>query len=130
MILVDTCVLLDKFTRDPQWYEWSNRALRQWGDRETLVYNQIIYAELCTGAPNEADLKLKLRLLKRCDLPWEAAWHASRAFLKYLRRGGEKTIALPDFFIGAHAHVENLPLLTRDARRFRTYFPKVRLIAP
>lgn len=113
MILVDTCVLLDKFTRDPEWHDWSNRALREWAERDTLVYNQIIYAELGCGAPNEADLKLKLRLWQRRDIPWEAAWFAGRAFLKYLRRGGEKRSPLPDFFIGAHAQTEGLPLLTR-----------------
>lgn len=130
MILVDTCVLLDKFTRDPEWYEWSDRALREWGDRDALAYNPLIYAELCCGAPSEADLKRKLRLMHRRDLPWEAAWFAGKAFLAYLKRGGEKRAPLPDFYIGAHAQVESMPLLTRDPKRYRTYFPKVRLIVP
>jgi predicted nucleic acid-binding protein len=94
--------------------------------------NPIIYAELCLGFRREADLEgiLSQAGILRWPLPYAAAWHAAQAFAAYRKKGGRRTTALPDFFIGAHAQVERLVLLTRDAARYRTYFPGVRLITP
>lgn len=132
VILVDTSVLLDVFTQDTQWFTWSSRALREWGDREQLAYNPITLAELGVHARSAGELEQRLRKLSRRDFPWAAAWPAARAFGAYLarRKKAELRTPLPDFFIGAHALVENLPLLTRDPKRVKLGFPGLRLISP
>ena len=132
MILVDTSVLLDIFTRDPHWFTWSSRALCEWGDREQLAYNVITLAELGVHARSAGELEQRLRKLSRRDFPWAAAWPAARAFAEHLarRKWHELRTPLPDFFIGAHALVENLPLLTRDPKRVKVSFPTLRLISP
>ena len=132
MILVDTKVFVDLWSNDPTWGEWSQQALARAGDHGPLAVNPVIYAELCLGFESEADLAgvLSDAGVRRLPLPYEAAWPASQAFAAYRKRGGKRTASLPDFFIGAHALVERLPLLTRDAKRYRTYFPRVRLVAP
>ena len=100
--------------------------------RDAIGVNPIIYAELCLGFDRESDLDgvLARAGVRRWSLPFAAAWPAARAFARYRKRGGLRTSPLPDFFIGAHALVDGLFLLTRDARRYRTYFPHVRLISP
>ena len=132
MILVDTNVFVDLWTGDPLWGGWSEKALVRAAERGPLAVNPIIYAELCLGFERESLLEEALAEagVRRLALPYRAAWPAARAFTAYRKRGGKRTAPLPDFFIGAHVLVEGLTLLTRDARRYRTYFPRVRLIAP
>lgn len=132
MILVDTNVFVDLWTGDPEWGEWSAEALARAAEQAPLAVNPIIYAELCLGFATEPELAVALAGagIRRLPLPYAAAWPAARAFLAYRKRGGQRTAPLPDFFIGAHAEAEGLTLLTRDAARYRTYFPDVSLIAP
>ena len=132
MTLVDTNVLLDILTNDPAWAEWSIANLRRQMASGPLVINEVVYAELAVNGPTEADLKESVRLLRlQLDrTPETALFLAGVAFRQYRRSGGVRTGVLPDFFIGAHAQVARLPILTRDVKRFRTYFPKVTLIAP
>lgn len=132
MILVDSNVIIDVLTRDPSWRDWSEMALSDAADRDEIAINPIIYAEIASGFNTIADLDrhLGVNLFRRLQLPYEAGFIAGRAFVEYRRRGGVRTTPLPDFYIGAHAAVSGLILLTRDARRYATYFPKVRLISP
>jgi predicted nucleic acid-binding protein len=131
-ILVDSNVLLDVMTEDPQWFAWSSDALTRCADSSVLVINPVVYAEVSIRFAAIEDLEdaLPKSLFERRDLPWEAAFLAGKCFVKYRRAGGRKTAPLPDFLIGAHAAVEKLDLLTRDPSRYRTYFPTVKLIAP
>ena len=131
-ILVDSNVLLDVFTEDPQWYEWSSEQLEALAERHTLAINPIIYAEISIGFHKVETLESALPqgYFARLPLPWEAAFLAGKAFMYYKKRGGHKQSTLPDFFIGAHAAVERLTLLTRDLHRYKTYFPSVKLIVP
>jgi len=131
MVLVDANVLLDILTDDPQWADWSAAKLEQALPRG-LAINAIIYGELAVGFHQEAELENALALmdLKRLAVPYAAAFRAGHAFVEYRKRGGERRSPLPDFIIGAHALAEGMTLLTRDATRYRTYFPKLKLIAP
>jgi hypothetical protein len=131
MVLVDANVLLDILTADAQWSAWSAEKLER-ALGQGLGINPVIYAEISVSFRNEAELAAALDLpdLIRLPLPYEAAFRAGRAFVEYRRQGGHRRSPLPDFFIGAHAEVEGMTLLTRDAARYRTYFPKVKLIAP
>jgi len=132
MILVDSNVIIDILTKDPVWRSWSEAALGEAADRDEVAINPIIYAEIASGFGTMAELDLQLGsdMFRRLPLPYEAGFVAGRAFVEYRRRGGLRTSPLPDFYIGAHAAVSGLSLLTRDARRYAGYFPKVRLIAP
>jgi predicted nucleic acid-binding protein len=132
VILVDSNIFVDIWTRDAAWGQWSTAALRRCVVREPVGINAVIYAELCLGFDEESELAEALSDagVRRLALPFAAAWPAARAFEAYRGRGGTRTSALPDFFIGAHALVEGLTLLTRDAARYRSYFPDVRVIAP
>ena len=132
MILVDANVFLDIFTDDPRWKEWSRNHLRSAMISEGTAINPIIYAEVSLAFEQRAELEENLRLLlvEKLELPYEAAFVAGKAFLKYRRSDGKKHSPLPDFYIGAHATISRLTLLTRDSSRYRTYFPKVKLIAP
>jgi len=131
MVLVDANVLLDVVTADPVWSAWSQAELAR-RETEGLAINPIIYAELAPAFRAEAELTAALQHwpLRRLALPYEAAWPAARAFAIYRQRGGTRLAPLPDFYIGAHAEVEGLTLMTRDATRYRTYFPRVKLICP
>jgi predicted nucleic acid-binding protein len=132
-VLVDTNVILDVSTNDKRWYEWSAAALEEAADESTLVINPIIYAEVSIAYKKIEDIELALPpgTFRRDALPNEAAFLAGKAFLRYRQRGGRsKTHPLPDFYIGAHAAVAGFRLLTRDAARYRTYFPGVQVIAP
>ncbi|MGA9522143.1 MAG: type II toxin-antitoxin system VapC family toxin [Myxococcaceae bacterium] len=131
-VLVDSSVILDVATDDPDWGPWSSDALARCADETSLVINPIIYAEVSVGFERIEQLEAALapEFYRRDALPWEAGFLAGKAFLAYRRRGGVRTAPLPDFFIGAHAAVAGWALLTRDAGRFRTYFPNVDLIAP
>ncbi len=130
--LVDSNVLIDVATNDPHWLAWSSRALADCADEGRLTINPIIYAEVAAGYNRIEDLDEVLpdEVFHRLALPWEAGFLAGRCFVEYRRRGGERTAPLPDFYIGAHAAVAGLTLLTRDAARYRTYFPQVDLVAP
>jgi len=131
-MMVDSNVLLDVLTEDPAWFEWSSRSLQECAQDHILVINPIIYAEVSIGFDRIEDLDAALpeRTVERRPIPLEAAFLAGKCFLKYRERGGRRQSTLPDFFIGAHAAVEKMTLLTRDASRYRTYFPKLRLISP
>jgi hypothetical protein len=131
-VLVDTNVLLDVATEDAQWFAWSAARLRAVADGEGLALNPIIYAELSVHYETVEALEEALsgHAFARLALPWEAAFVAGKAYRRYRRKGGAKRSPLPDFYIGAHAAVAGLSLLTRDARRYRDYFPKLKLIAP
>jgi predicted nucleic acid-binding protein len=130
-VLVDANVVIDIASDDEQWFDWSAGWLRALKRSRCLV-NPLILAEVGVLAENAQEVEeLETRLcLERAQLPWAAAYLAGQAFLRYKRAGGVKTSPLPDFYIGAHAQVAGLTLLTRDARRYRSYFPDVRLIAP
>jgi predicted nucleic acid-binding protein len=132
-VLVDTNVILDISTNDEQWFEWSAGALERAGDESTLVINPIIYAEVSIAYKTIESLELALPpgAFRREALPYEAAFLAGKAFLKYKRRGGRSKLRpLPDFYIGAHAAVAGYRLLTRDSARYRSYFPGLDVIAP
>ena len=131
MVLVDANVLLDIINADPQWFAWSVEKLER-ALALGLAINPVIYAELAAGFLKEEELEVALQLpdLQRLPLPHEAAFRAGHAFVEYRRQGGNRRSPLPDFFIGAHAEVAGLTLLTRDASRYRTYFPSLELIAP
>ena len=131
-VLVDSNVLLDVLTDDLTWGAWSSGALERAADEATLVINALVYAEVSIGfslieALEEA---LPLDLYRREHLPYEAAFLAGKAFLRYRQAGGARSSPLPDFYIGAHAAVAGYRLLTRDARRYRSYFPTLEIIAP
>ena len=131
-ILVDSNVLLDVLTEDPRGSRWSSDALAEHADQDVLAINPIIYAEVSVGFVRIEDLEAALPppVFHRLALPWEAAFLAGKCFLAYRKRGGARSSPLPDFYIGAHASVSGLKLLTRDAARYRTYFPKLAVIAP
>jgi predicted nucleic acid-binding protein len=131
-VLVDSNVLLDLMTEDARWLGRSTTAIEQAADRYRLVINPIIYAEVSVRYSRIEDLEeaLPKSMLDRETLPYEAAFLAGKVYLAYRRRGGRKPSPLPDFFIGAHAAVNGYKLMTRDAARYRTYFPKLSLIAP
>ena len=130
--LVDTNVILDVATNGSRWGSWSFDAMAQAADEGRLVINPIIYAEVSIGFDRieELDTALPEAYVERRHLPWAAGFLAGKAYLAYRRRGGRRPTPLPDFYIGAHAAVEGMRLLTRDVRRYRGYFPTVELIAP
>jgi predicted nucleic acid-binding protein len=125
-------VLLDVSTQDPIWYDWSSSALADAVRSGPVVVNPIVYAEVSVGYDRIEDLDnaLPAEIFRREPLPYVAGFLAGKAYREYRRRGGVRTSPLPDFFIGAHAAVGELALLTRDAGRYRRYFPTVRVIAP
>ena len=130
--LVDSNVLLDIATNDAAWFDWSSQALESAANDSPLAINAIIYAEVSIGFQRIEDLESAIpsSLFRRDALPFEAAFLAGKAFLQYRRRGGGRATPLPDFYIGAHAAVAGFRLLTRDPKRYQTYFPSVELIAP
>lgn len=130
--LVDSNVILDVLTQDPQWYGWSADNLARCAESSNLVINPLIYSEVSIGFQRIEELEEALpeSFFFRAPLPWEAAFLAGKCFLKYRRRGGARRSPLPDFYIGAHAAVTSLTLLTRDASRYKEYFPTLDLICP
>jgi len=131
-VLVDSNVLLDVATDDPTWGDWSSATLARVADESVLVLNALIYAEVSIGFASIEVLEeaLPASLYRREPLPFEAAFLAGKVFLQYRQRGGARRSPLPDFYIGAHAAVSQYRLLTRDAARYRTYFPGLELISP
>jgi predicted nucleic acid-binding protein len=130
--LVDSNVLIDLFDDASEWRGWSEAMIAKCRNRGPLVINPIIFAEVSMGFDSleAVDAHLPENWVRREALPWEAAFLAARAFLLYRHAGGERRSPLPDFYIGAHAAVAGHTLLTRDARRYRHYFPKLKIVAP
>lgn len=130
--LVDSNVLIDVLSEDERWFDWSAQALAREVERSALCINPIIYAEVAVGyaSAGAVDQALEEERFERLALPFAAGYLAGRAFVDYRRRGGVRLAPLPDFYIGAHALVESHTLLTRDPARYRTYFPKLKLICP
>lgn len=130
--LVDSCVLIDVLANDADWAEWSLEKLDLLGQQAPLVINPIILAEISPRFDRAADLEAALSQLplKREALPWDAAYLAGQAFKIYRTASGAKRSPMPDFYIGAHALVGHMRLLTRDSVRFQTYFPKLNIISP
>ena len=131
-ILVDSNILLDVIKADPLWGEWSARALASHLERGSLVINPIVYAEIAFdfNTIEEVNALLPAADYEYAAIPREAAYLAARCHARYRASGGARTMILPDFLIGAHALVERMALLTRDARRYQTYFPGLALISP
>ena len=131
-VMVDSNVLLDLMTEDMRWLSWSAEAIEKAADRFRLVINPIIYAEISIRYSRIEDLEAAVpkAMLDREAIPFEAAFLAGNCFLAYRQRGGTKRSPLPDSFIGAHAAVAGYRLLTGDPVRYRSYFPKLSLIAP
>ena len=131
-VLVDSNVLLDVFTEDPAWLEWSSIALARAAETEVLIINPLIYAEVSVRFERieELDAALPVSLFRRDGLPWEAGFLAGKCFRAYRRGGGTRRSPFPDFYVGAHAAIRGHALLTRDGTRYRTYFPALELIAP
>jgi len=131
-LLVDSNVLLDVFEADPVWAEWAESKLHKYSQTHTLYINPIIYSEISIGFARIEELEEIINAcgLRMIQIPKEALFLAGKAFMKYKTRKGTKMSTLPDFFIGAHAAVEKIELLTRDTSRFKSYFPTVKLITP
>jgi predicted nucleic acid-binding protein len=131
-VLVDSSVILDLFTSDPRWADWSQSTLDTHARDHELRINPVIYAEVSIGFDRIEDLENAINGcgFHMAQIPREALFLAGKAFRKYRRRSGVKASTLPDFFIGAHASVTGMDLITRDVSRYRSYFPTVRIIAP
>jgi predicted nucleic acid-binding protein len=131
-VLVDSNVILDVFLNDLKWADWSESKLEEYSDHTPLYINSIIYSEISIGFKLIEDLESAISKagFQLLEIPKEALFLAGKAYIKYKRREGVKRTPLPDFFIGAHAAVLSLDLLTRDVSRYQTYFPTVKLIAP
>ena len=132
MILVDTNVLLDLVTNDRRWAAWSQQQLERAGAQDELAINAIVYAELSIGYARIEELEAMIAAagLVIAEIPRPALFLAGKTFRRYRAAGGTRTGVLPDFFLGAHAVISNSALLSRDAARYRSYFPGIRLFAP
>jgi len=131
-MLIDSNVLIDIFARDREWYDWSAAAFAQYIDQTPLIVNEIVYTEVSVRIETEAEMNAALADLGISfeRIPQGALFLAGKAFRRYRQAGGTRNAVLADFFIGAHASVADIPILTRDLRRYRSYFPDVRLITP
>lgn len=131
-VLVDSNVILDVVTEDVKWCDWSAAQLERLAEHHIFIINPIVYSEVSIGFERIEDLDraMPADFFRREPLPWEAGFLAGKCFLKYRKSDGARRSPLPDFYIGAHAAISGLTLLTRDAGRYQTYFPKLRLIAP
>ncbi len=131
-ILVDSCVLLDLFTDDENWASWSEHTLEQYSQTNTLYINSIVYTEVSIGFNKIEEVENAIEALgiKVLEMPREALFLTGKAYIKYRKNTGTKTSPLPDFFIGAHASVSKFGLVTRDLAKYKTYFPKIKLIHP
>lgn len=131
-VLVDSCILLDLFTYDPNWAEWSEHILEQYSQTNTLYINSIIYTEISMAFAKIEQIEAAVAELgtKVLEIPREALFLTGKVFIQYRKNRGTKSSPLPDFFIGAHAAVAKFDLITRDVNKYKTYFPQVRLIHP
>ncbi|MFP3012103.1 MAG: type II toxin-antitoxin system VapC family toxin [Rickettsia sp.] len=132
MILVDSNIILDIITFDNNWYEWSSDQIKLLSQFHELIINDIIYTEISIGFKRIEELEATIteNFFKLTPMSTEALFLAGKAFQKYKLNGGIKNSILPDFFIGAHASILKIDLLTRDISRYKTYFPKINLITP
>ena len=131
-VLVDSSVVLDVFLDDPEWGDWSENMLSKLSETRSLIINPMIYTEISIGFERIEELEKAVEEcgLKMVPIPREALFLAGKVYLRYRKGKGKKVAPLPDFFIGAHAAVEGLELVTRDVRRIKTYFPSVKIISP
>ena len=131
-VLVDSNVIIDCLDEDSEWFDWSAAMLADAAETGRVVINPVIYAEVSVGYARIEDVETALppEYFVRAPLPWDAAFLAGKVFQQYRRRGGMRSAPLPDFFIGAHAATAGMTLLTRDARRYRQCFPRLKIIAP
>lgn len=131
-VFVDSCILLDLFTGDPKWANWSESVLGKYSQSNTLFINSIVYTEVSIGFNRieEVEEAIEQVGVKVLEIPREALFLAGKVFLDYRRIKGTKSSTLPDFFIGAHAAVSSFDLITRDSARYKTYFPGMKLICP
>jgi predicted nucleic acid-binding protein len=131
-VIVDSNVILDIFTEDRRWLSWSSNALERIANESRIVINPVIYGEVSIRFERieELDEALPSAIFEREDVPYEAASLAGKAYLAFRRQAGTKSSLLPDFYVGAHAAIRSYRVLTRDVARYRTYFPKLVLIAP
>ncbi len=131
-VFVDSCILLDLFTDDKNWGEWSENILEQYSLTNTLYINSIVYTEISIGFNKVEEVEKAISELgiKVLEIPREALFLAGKAYLKYRKNKGTKNSTLPDFFIGAHVSVEEFDLITRDTSKYVTYFPQVKLVHP
>nr|WP_319396880.1 PIN domain-containing protein [uncultured Desulfobacter sp.] len=131
-IFIDSCVLLDLFTNDPKWGNWSEDVLSQYSQTNTLFMNSIVYTEISIGFNRieEVEEAIEQVGVKVLEIPREALFLAGKTFLEYRRNKGAKSSTLADFFIGAHATVSSFDLVSRDIAKYRTYFPNIKLICP
>ena len=132
MIFIDTNILLDLVTDDPAWADWSQQQLDAAALSDRLAINPVVYSEFSSRFTRIEDIDAMLASVEIvvAEMPRSALFLAGQVFKTYRRRGGPRTSVLPDFFIGAHATVLGAPLLTRDPRRYRSYFPTIELVAP
>ncbi|MCP4108502.1 MAG: type II toxin-antitoxin system VapC family toxin [Desulfobacteraceae bacterium] len=131
-IMADSNIILDIATEDPNWFEWSSQTVAFYAETHIFIINPIIYSEVSIGFENmgDTDAIFPSEYFHRIPIPYEAAFLAGKCFLEYRRRGGQRRSPLPDFFIGAHAVIMQIPLITRDVQRYRTYFPELQIITP
>lgn len=131
-VFIDSCVLLDLFTDDPNWAHWSENILEKYSQTNSLFINSIVYAEVSIGFSRIEEVESAIAELdiKVLEIPREAMFLAGKIFLKYRRNKGTKRAPLPDFFIGAHVSVSKFDLVTRDPQNYKTYFPQAKLIQP
>lgn len=131
-IFVDSCVLLDLFTNDPHWGDWSESVLEQYSQTNTLYINSIVYTDISIGFITIEELETAISNLeiKVLEIPREALFLTGKVYLQYRQNKGTKSSPLPDFFIGSHALVSDFQLITRDVGKYSTYFPKLKLITP
>ncbi|MEW6187427.1 MAG: type II toxin-antitoxin system VapC family toxin [Thermodesulfobacteriota bacterium] len=131
-ILIDSNVLLDIVTEDKKWFQWSSETLTQVAEDNALAINPIIFAEVSIGFERieEVEEVLSRDFFRRLPLPWEAAFLAGKCFASYRKKGRKRRSPLPDLYIGAHAAIAGMALMTRDKARYQTYFPKLKIISP
>ena len=123
-VLVDSHVILDVLSEDPNWFDWFSATLERVGSAEALVINPMVFGKVSVQFERTEEVDLALVAFERSEIPYEVAFLAAKCFLDYRRRGGARSAPLPDFYIGAHALLAGMTLLTRDAARYRTYFPR------
>jgi len=131
-VFVDSCVLLDLFTDDPKWADWSEKILGIYSRTNTLYINSIVYTEVSIGFNRIEEVEHAINQVgvTVLEIPREALFLAGKVFLNYRKNKGTKSSTLPDFFIGAHASVSSFDLITRDTAKHKTYFPNIKLICP
>jgi len=131
-VFVDSCVLLDLFTNDHNWADWSENVLEKYSKTNTLYINSIVYTEISIGFQRIEEVEAAISELgvKVLEIPREALFLTGKVFLEYKRNKGTKKLPLPDFFIGAHTTVSQFNLITRDYGKYKTYYPQLKLISP